>query len=398
MRFELQTMRNAFECAVAVAFEQHSRIGYVYVSDMRLTGVYENVSPSPATPLTVTMMGATFPVLSCAGADLASFKIGDVITLLLTSDGQVAGAVSPSVAKSTTVGVVEMKGTNATVTPLADIRDADGKKVVFSGATAYSEESAAQMQGQLVTVSSTKLGMLSLSRLSGSGASGALDMSTRTLGSDKLADNVVLYERVGKGAPVEISFDQLTRTTVPANKITYVGKDYADRVNFIVFDDVTGDQYTYGFAKKGTVTGGSSSMSYSNTCVSVEIGNDTYSDQLITGAAITENMPIGITASLDEIDGFHKLSNWVTLKAVENVPRSAFELNEYINPESKAPIGTVTTRDMVLPVAGNVLCYNKTTKSWFASLDEARAYSDTLTVYYDRAPQEGGKVRLVVVG
>lgn len=370
----------------------------LYVSDLRLTGVYENVSPSPATPLTVTMMGATFPVLSSAYTDLSSFKIGDVITLLLTSDGQVAGAVSPSVAKSTTVGVVEMKGTNATVTPLADIRDADGKKVVFSGATAYSEESAAQMQGQLVTVSSTKLGMLSLSRLSGSGASGALDMSTRTLGSDKLADNVVLYERVGKGAPVEISFDQLTRTTVPADKITYVGKDYADRVNFIVFDDVTGDQYTYGFAKKGTVTGGSSSMSYSNTCVSVEIGNDTYSDQLITGAAITENMPIGITASLDEIDGFHKLSNWVTLKAVENVPRSAFELNEYINPESKAPIGTVTTRDMVLPVAGNVLCYNKTTKSWFASLDEARAYSDTLTIYYDRAPQEGGKVRLVVVG
>ncbi|MCI5928137.1 MAG: S-layer homology domain-containing protein [Pseudoflavonifractor capillosus] len=370
----------------------------LYVSDLRLTGVYENVSPSPATPLTVTMMGATFPVLSSAYTDLSSFKIGDVITLLLTSDGQVAGAVSPSVAKSTTVGVVEMKGTNATVTPLSDIRDADGKKVVFSGATAYSEESAAQMQGQLVTVSSTKLGMLSLSRLSGSGASGALDMSTRTLGSDKLADNVVLYERVGKGAPVEISFDQLTRTTVPANKITYVGKDYADRVNFIVFDDVTGDQYTYGFAKKGTVTGGSSSMSYSNTCVSVEIGNDTYSDQLITGAAITENMPIGITASLDEIDGFHKLSNWVTLKAVENVPRSAFELNEYINPESKAPIGTVTTRDMVLPVAGNVLCYNKTTKSWFASLDEARAYSDTLTIYYDRAPQEGGKVRLVVVG
>lgn len=370
----------------------------LYVSDLRLTGVYENVSPSPATPLTVTMMGATFPVLSSAYTDLSSFKIGDVITLLLTSDGQVAGAVSPSVAKSTTVGVVEMKGTNATVTPLADIRDADGKKVVFSGATAYSEESAAQMQGQLVTVSSTKLGMLSLSRLSGSGASGALDMSTRTLGSDKLADNVVLYERVGKGAPVEISFDQLTRTTVPADKITYVGKDYAGRVNFIVFDDVTGDQYTYGFAKKGTVTGGSSSMSYSNTCVSVEIGNDTYSDQLITGAAITENMPIGITASLDEIDGFHKLSNWVTLKAVENVPRSAFELNEYINPESEAPIGTVTTRDMVLPVAGNVLCYNKTTKSWFASLDEARAYSDTLTIYYDRAPQEGGKVRLVVVG
>ena len=100
----------------------------LYICDLRLTGVYENVSPSPATPLSVTIMGATFPVLSSAYADLASFKIGDTVTLLLTSDGQVAGAVSPSVAKSTTVGVAKMEGTTATVTPLADIRDSDGEK------------------------------------------------------------------------------------------------------------------------------------------------------------------------------------------------------------------------------------------------------------------------------
>ena len=139
-------------------------------------------------------------------------------------------------------------------------------------------------------------------------------------------------------------------------------------------------------------------MSLTDTPVSVETGKGQYSEELITGAPIKDGDLVGIAASLDTISGVPKLSNWVALKAVENVPRSAFEMNEYINPESKAPIGTVTTRDMVLPIAGNVLCYNKTTKSWFASLDEARAYSDTLTIYYDRAPQEGGKVRLVVVG
>ena len=102
-------------------------------------------------------------------------------------------------------------------------------------------------------------------------------------------------------------------------------------------------------------------------------------------------------ASLDEIEGVHKLAGWVELKVVENVSRSAFDVNA--NPgEGVAPIGTVTTNDMILPIAGNVVCYNKTTKTWFASLDEARAYADTLTIYYDRAPQEGGKVRLVVVG
>lgn len=369
----------------------------LYVSDLRLTGVYENAAPSPVTPLSVTMMGATFPVLSSAYNDLTSFKIGDVVTLLLTSDGQVAGAVSPADAKSTTVGVVKVEGTTATVTPLADIRDASGQPITFTGTTTYSADSAAKLQGQLVTVSSSKIGTLTISRLSGSGAVGSLDVNARTLGSDKLADNVVLYERVGNGAPVEISFQQLTRATVPASKISYVGKDYAGRVNIIVFDDVTGDQYTYGFAKKGEdQVGGSGELSYTNPTITVENGGEG-SERLISGAAIKDGTPVGITASLDEIDGINKLAGWVELKAVENVSRSAFDMNE--NPaDGVAPIGTVTTNNMVLPVAGNVICYNKVTKQWFGSLDEARAYADTLTVYYDRAPQEGGKVRLVVVG
>lgn len=369
----------------------------LYVSDLRLTGVYENAAPSPSTPLSVTMMGATFPVLSSAYADLTSFKIGDVITLLLTSDGQVAGAVSPSAARSTTVGVVTMEGSTATVTPLADIRDAEGKPITFRGTTSYSGDSAARLQGQLVTVSSSRIGTLTISRLSGSGASGTLDVNARTLGGDPLADNVALYERVGNGAPVEISFQQLTRATVPASKISYVGKDYAGRVNIIVFDDVTGDQYTYGFARRGEdQVGGSGDMSYSNPTITVENGGEG-SERLISGAAIEDGAPVGITASLDEIGGIHKLAGWVELKAVENVSRSAFDMNEN-SAGGAAPIGTVTTSDMILPVAGNVICYNKTTKTWFASLDEARAYADTLTIYYDRAPQEGGKVRLVVVG
>ena len=202
---------------------------------------------------------------------------------------------------------------------------------------------------------------------------------------------------MGNGAPVEISFQQLTRATVPASKISYVGKDYAGRVNIIVFDDVTGDQYTYGFARKGEdQVGGSGDMSYSNPTITVENGGEG-SERLISGAAIKDGAPVGITASLDEIGGIHKLAGWVELKAVENVSRSAFDMNEN-SAGGAAPIGTVTTSDMILPVAGNVICYNKTTKTWFASLDEARAYADTLTIYYDRAPQEGGKVRLVVVG
>lgn len=371
----------------------------LYVSDLRLTGVYENVSPSPVTPLNVTVLGAAFPVLSSAYADLANFKIGDTVTLLLTTDGQVAGAVSSGEAKSTAVGTVMeiSKSGYAKVKPLMDLKSADGEVIYFEGNTNLSETSAAKMQGQLVTVSSSKVNQITLSRLSGSGASGTLDVNQRTLGGEALADNVYLYERVGNGAPTAISFSQLTRATVPASKISYVAKDYAGRVNIIVFDDVTGDQYTYGIAETGQVSGGYFGDSeILNSSVTVEHGG-TKSPALISGAAIKDGSYIGITASLDTIGGNNKLANWVALKSVSGVSRSAFDMNGTVPGDSAAPIGTVTTSDMILPVAGNVACYNKATKKWFASLDEARAYSDSLTIYYDRAPQEGGKVRLVVV-
>ncbi len=368
----------------------------LYVSDLRLTGVYENVAPSPITPTSVTVLGASFPVLPSAYADLSGFKIGSTVTLLLTADGQVAGAVAPSEAKSNTVGVVEMKGTSATVTPLADLRDVKGDPIKLSGETNLSEQSAAKLQGQLVTVSSSKVNQITVTRLAASGATGALDIAGRTLGGASLAENVYLYERVGNGAPVRISFSQLTRTSVPASKISYVGKDYAGRVNIIVFDDVTGDQYIYGMANLSKVSGGFFGGSeILNSAVSVSYGNGKKSDAFITGASIKADSFVGISPSLDKVDSVFKLAGWLELKSVTGVSRSSFDLNDSAS-GSIAPIGTVTTGNMVLPIAGNVACYNKTTKKWFDSIDEARAYSDSLTVYYDKAPQEGGKVRLIV--
>ena len=368
----------------------------LYVSDLRLTGVYENVSPSPATPLSATVMGAAFPVLPSAYEDLAGFKIGDTVTLLLTADGQVAGAVNPSEAKSTTVGVVEkVEGKHATVSPLADLRDSKGERLKLTGESLLSETALSNLQGQLVTVSSSKVGELNLSRLGGSGATGALNVTGRTLDGAALAENVRLFERVGSGAPVPISVEQLTRASVPASQISYVGKDYAGRVSVIVLDDATGDQYTYGIAEPLTITSSSDLGSATNRAIRVAY-NDKKSDSMVTSADIPEKVFVGIAASLEKAAGTSRLAGWVKLKAVTGVSRSAFTVDENAL-GGMNPVGTVKVEGMELPIAGNVVCYNRGTQKWFASLNDARAYADTLTVYYDKAPQDGGKVRAVVV-
>ena len=59
-----------------------------------------------------------------------------------------------------------------------------------------------------------------------------------------------------------------------------------------------------------------------------------------------------------------------------------------------------------LPISDEVQCYNAQTKTWFGAgntdrtpmenLNACLAYSSNLTVYYDRDPGQGGKVRVVV--
>ena len=78
------------------------------------------------------------------------------------------------------------------------------------------------------------------------------------------------------------------------------------------------------------------------------------------------------------------------LDSIRNVPRTAF------TEENGRTI--VTVNGNIFPVADNVVCYNSAAGIWFESLDEARAFSDDLIIWFDKAPEDGGKVRMVTVG
>ncbi|WP_161845913.1 S-layer homology domain-containing protein [Pseudoflavonifractor sp. 524-17] len=361
----------------------------LYVSDTRLTGMYENAYPNPTAPATITMLGQEFTVLPGAVSDLSAFRPGKTVTLLLTADGRVAGALDTTVARSTTVGVVTAcTSDSAKVEPLLDIYNAKGERIVFEGNPGLSAANAERMVGQLVTISSGMEGRINLSRLSGRGASGPMSVAGRTVNGVSLAENVRLFERVGTGQPKEIEYSQITRETVPASKILYVGKDYAGKINLLIFDDVTGDQYSYGFARfvpAQETTG----MEYSNATITVENGGS--SDTLICGTTFHNREAIGIAASLETMDGSHKLAGSVTLQSASNVKREAYD------PDTK----TMVVNGITFPVSEAVWCYNRTTGHWFsaglAGLEEARSYSNTMTVYYDKSPESGGKIRIVTV-
>ena len=376
----------------------------IQVSDLKLTGVYEKAEPSLAAPIRVTVMGHTFDVLASAREDLAAFKIGDRITLLLTVDNQVAGAVSASTVSGNAVGMATVDGTTATV------------KLLQGGLTVSGDVSSAaqRLNDQLVTVTSSSAGRLSLTAVSGSTVRGSLDVAGRTLGDREVAENVTVYDRVGDGAMVAVRYSDLP-ATVSSGKIDFVGLDSLGRVRYLVLDDVTGDAYEYGIfsyspaktvkvidykknpdgtyaedAEGNRIPIGSHTETTSAPTLCVKQGTKEGGETTSKAANFTGSIRNGAMGGIAYTTN-GRVAATVTLESITKVGRSAFDSEEM----------TVTVAGEVYPISEEVQCYNKSTKSWFApgkdGMEAARAYSDELTLYYDRTPAEGGKIRMIVV-
>ena len=378
----------------------------LFVSDLKLTGLYENAYPNSNAPSTVTVMGAEFSVLPSAIPDLAQFKVGDRMTLLLTTTGQVAGAVSTDVAKSNAVGVAKVTAGGEGSDGTAEITLLDGL-ITLKGSTTGSEK----LNGYLVTVSSGRRGYLSLSRVNGKGASGILNLTTGRVGTKALSEGARFFEQVGNGELVEIERSDITVDTVPANKITYVGYDWAGRVDKLVLDDVTGDRYDYGMiyyrpAGPQDVENavpdpdtGKVPQTYQNGEIRVTNGATgeggiSYVVGSVEGAK--SGRYGGIAGSLDTLNGKHRLAGYVPLTSADGIRRSQIDTSTMV----------LTTNEMVLPISSQVQIYSEATGGWYTvskdasakdNLERALAFSNDMTVYYDRTPGEGGKVRIIVL-
>jgi len=364
--------------------------GVVQVSDRKLTGVCERVSPSPTSPLKVWVMGCEFDVLTTARAELAAFELGDKITLLLTADGKVACVLPAETVSAQAVGQasVDSEG-NASV------------KLLQGGLTVkgtIGKSDAERFDGQLVSVTQTAKGKLSLKKLSGAGTG---------VSAAALAPNAVVYDRAPGGAVVEVDADGLP-ASIPAAKVAYRSTDYAGRVDCLVLEDVTGDAYAYGFlhyterVEHRNDDGTIDSVDPATLCVRQANADGTgevkVDEAVYTGAAMKKDIPGGLAwrdNELSKLGGYpgpdKKVVDTVELQAIEHVGRDAFDLSAM----------TVTVSGRTWPIAEGVQCWNAASESWIspgaAGVKACRAYSDDLTLYYDRAASEGGKIRMIVI-
>ena len=329
----------------------------VHVSDTRVSVYYEDCSPSPKEPMEITVLAGTkFNVLPSAMESVAAFKPGSQMTLLLTADGQVAGALGSSV-RSNALGIVR-----------------EGQVWMLCGTRRIqlgSAKDAEDFEGCLVRVSAKKQGNVVLSKPSG-GVTGNLDVNAGKLGDRQLARNVMILD--GTEA---VALSDLT-ASIPEKEITFARTDWAGRVDLIQIGDSKGGIVYYGRAvvEKNTeydifgetvVT--TLNVQYSKDGAPVSSGAYKTGYLVKTGDYVAATLRNGRFASVTALD------------KLKNVPNSAWS-----GPAAVSVEGTLYS------VPEDVLCYNRDSGRWM-TLSQAHAYAEASNLYVC-----DGTVRVVEVG
>lgn len=316
----------------------------IRVCDTRVSVYYEDCSPSPKEPMEITVLGGVkLNVLTSAMESVDDFKPGSKMTLLLTDDGQVAGAVSGSSANA--VGFVSG----------GEVQLLCGSSRISLGAVSGAEE----YEGMVVTISSDKKGVKA-SKAAGD-LTGALDVAAKKLGDRDLAENVMILEN---GRTVALA--DLTSSVIPKSQIGYARKNWAGEVDLIQIGDSKGGTVYYGRAQVEThieydIFGGTEV-----TMLNVQYAKDgalASTGAYETGYAVSDGNYVAATLRGD------RFVRVTVLDAVKNVPNSA-----WTSPTA------VTVKGKLYTVPEDVLCYNRSTGRWM-TLSEGHAYAEECTLY-----------------
>ena len=336
----------------------------VYACDTRVTVYYESCEPSPSAPVSIKVLGGTqFEVLPTAQQSLSKFKPGKTMTILLTSDGTVAGAVENDYsARGNAIGIVSG----------SKVQLLCGSTTIDLSLTGMTVDS--KLDGKLVSISSSSKTSVGLYAKTG-GVSGDLNVREGTLGSKKLASGVMLFD---DGVLKNLS--DLTDVSVPQSRISYARTNANGEIDLIALSSTSGEKYGRAqiYSKpeqEDDLNGGTTEVQVTYLTVTSATG-DVVKD---VRCAYSVRSGDFVAVKLRD-DG--RLQTLSVLDKLGEVSASAW-------------IGTTAVNygGRTYTVPSDVLCWNRDGGSWLdGGVEAAIAYGGTMSLYV-----RDGVVRVIEV-
>ena len=253
----------------------------VWIYTRRAAGRITAVSPSASAPTAVTVAGTSYQLGSSAVASKISSLngggVGEVVTLLLGMDNEVADVITGEEADSVFYGVVQtanrslVEDNGADVLQKISVMCTDG--IIR---TVNIDKSLNYPTGWLVEISVTPEGE-QVTAIESKSVSGTINETATALGDYALADDVQILDTTSEGLAGTVRPSRIAGTKLNALTVRYYTLNEQGQIDRLILNDVTGDLWKYGVLDDvknlavnassilGTLTGSGSSGSGSSS-------------------------------------------------------------------------------------------------------------------------------------
>lgn len=365
-----------------------------FVSNARITGLYQEASPSFRFPEKIKVLATEFTVPKDAAPTFDKTQLGEQITLLLDSNHNVRAAV-PAKELSTSMHGIVTASTESEITVQ-----------LFNGLTIKGPTKNAVQKiavGQMVNLSQDIEGNLRVLENTRPAVNpGDWIVSRGVLGNKPVAPDVQVFERTSEGGPLyQVKPEEIGTDVISGKKVESVVTDPSGTVIALVVNDATGESWVW-----GAVEGASEIV---ETRPTGEPGSPNYKEFPVY------NYKVKIKTLVDEkeqsytIDVDEQVAGLVGKPTPLGLPRAALSNTGEMKLTSKKPIrvGVVSLADFdgytsvkyngaVWQVADGIPVWNTRTNH-FMTLRQAKADFDAFTLYADAPLENGGQIRMISV-
>ena len=222
----------------------------VWIYTRRAAGRITAVSPSASAPTALTVAGSNYSLGSAAVASKISSLngggVGEVVTLLLGMDNEVADVITGEEADSVFYGVVQtatrslVEDNGADVLQKISVMCTDGIT-----RTVNIDKSLNYPTGWLVEISVTPEGE-QVTAIESKSVSGTINDTATALGNYALADDVQILDTTSEGLAGTVRPSRIAGTKLNALTVRYYTLNEQGQIDRLILNDVTGDLWKYG--------------------------------------------------------------------------------------------------------------------------------------------------------
>lgn len=349
----------------------------VFAYSTRHTGTITAIGPGADQPQSVTVGGVTYELGSAQAARSLSsqgqFAVGDVVTLLMGRNSQVAAVLSGQALDHTVYGVVAAKGQTAYANAAGETAYLDYVDVIATDGDTYrfETEDDALDTGALVSVRYSGEGR-AVRQVGGASIAGAVTGSA--LGGTAFAPDVEILD-VWENAAVPVPVSRLQGCRLESGDVRFVAYDAAGRIQRLILDDFTGDVHRYGLlTESATTPTGEISFVSQYTCLIA--GEKTQLSSSGTAYPVTA----GGGVELQYKDGaVHRIYELDSVRAEETGET------------------WISASGQRYTLSDQVQVYVRRNGDYYLSAwSQVRDSGMKLTAWYDAADSQGGRVRVIV--